>query len=218
MRRKRRTFTPEFKLKVILESLKERLTLNEISQKYELYPNQISKWKTDFIENARVNLQSKTELKAKAGDADSDKLYQKIGQLQMEIDFLKKSLLADRNVRYSFLDINSSLSLRRQTKLLSVSRSKYYYKMKCETFRNIYIMELIGRQYQRTPFYGVPRRTDYLNDLGHQPINPKRIERLYKLMDIRAVGTNPNTSKSRGNMIAIKKSPLKPTVVNHIKD
>lgn len=57
-------------------------------------------------------------------------------------------------------------------------------------------MKLIDQQYQRTPFYGVPRMTNYLNGLGLRPINDKRVHRLYKLMDIRAIGPNPYTSKS----------------------
>jgi len=57
-------------------------------------------------------------------------------------------------------------------------------------------MNEIDRQYQRTPFYGVPRMTDYLNGLGTTPINKKRVRRLYKLMDLRALGPNPYTSKS----------------------
>jgi len=56
MRRKRRTFSSEFNLKVILDSLKEREFLSELSQKYELHQNQISKWKNDFIDSAKTNL------------------------------------------------------------------------------------------------------------------------------------------------------------------
>jgi len=88
------------------------------------------------------------------------------------------------------------LSIRRQADLLSIQRGKFYYKPRPINFRTHYIMNLIDRQYQRTPFYGVPRMTDYLNGLGHQSVNSKRVERLYKLMDIRAIGPNPNTSKS----------------------
>lgn len=45
-----------------------------------------------------------------------------------------------------------------------------------------------------TPFYGVPRMTAYLREQGYE-INPKRIRRLYKLMDLHAIGPRPNTSK-----------------------
>lgn len=57
-------------------------------------------------------------------------------------------------------------------------------------------MQLIDRKYQVCPFFGVPSMTDYLNSLGIRPINKKRVARLYKIMDIRALGFKLNTSKS----------------------
>ena len=93
MRRKRRTFSSEFKLKVILDTLKERESLSELSQKYDLHQNQISKWKNDFIENAKSNLVVSNKLQENKKDQDVEKLYGKIGKLQMEVDFLKKKLL-----------------------------------------------------------------------------------------------------------------------------
>lgn len=100
-----------------------------------------------------------------------------------------------RSQRYELLDASSALSIRQQSKLLNIPRGKYYYQPRSESSLNIYLMDLIDRQYQRTPFYGVPRMTDYLRNLGHQ-VNHKRVERLYKVMDIRALGPNPYTSKA----------------------
>lgn len=93
MRRKRRTFSSEFKLKVILDSLKERESLSELSKKYDLHQNQISKWKNEFIENAKSNLISSVKLQDTNKEQEVEKLYGKIGKLQMEVDFLKKKLL-----------------------------------------------------------------------------------------------------------------------------
>ena len=93
------------------------------------------------------------------------------------------------------LDTSLALSIRRQSELLNIPRGKYYYKPRSENPLNLHLMDLIDRQYQRTPFYGVPRMTDYLIGLGY-PINHKRVRRLYKIMDIRALGPNPYTSKS----------------------
>jgi putative transposase len=57
-------------------------------------------------------------------------------------------------------------------------------------------MRLIDEQYLKRPFYGVPRMYDWLTlDMGYK-INYKRVERLYKLMGLTAVGPNPNTSKA----------------------
>ena len=93
MRRKRRTFSSEFKLKVILESLKERESLSELSQKFDLHQNQISKWKNDFLDNVKSYLVASNVTQDNKKDQDIEKLYSKIGKLQMENDFLKKKLL-----------------------------------------------------------------------------------------------------------------------------
>ncbi|WP_188619028.1 transposase, partial [Christiangramia forsetii] len=45
----RRKFTPKFKTKVVLESLKERQTTQELAQKFEITPQQISAWKREFL-------------------------------------------------------------------------------------------------------------------------------------------------------------------------
>lgn len=55
-------------------------------------------------------------------------------------------------------------------------------------------MELIDKQYTKTPFYGVPRMVQHLRGNGHK-VNPKRIRRLYREMDLHAIGPRPNTSK-----------------------
>lgn len=93
MSKKRRNFSTEFKLKVILEALKERATLSELCQRYELHPNQISKWKKDFLENAKSFMGPSQEKASKDQEAELERLYSKIGQLQMEVDFLKKKLV-----------------------------------------------------------------------------------------------------------------------------
>jgi putative transposase len=55
-------------------------------------------------------------------------------------------------------------------------------------------MGKIDKQYMDTPFYGVPRMTNHLRGLGYK-VNPKRIRRLYRKMDLCAIGPRPNTSK-----------------------
>ena len=73
---------------VAIEALKERETLAELSKRFEIHPNIISKWKQEFIERSVDVFERKSE--AESG-VDPDKLYAKIGQLEIENDFLKKS-------------------------------------------------------------------------------------------------------------------------------
>lgn len=85
---KRRSFSAEFKAKVAIEALKEQQTLQELAQKYELHPNQISAWKQEFLANsASVFTQGK---KKEEASVDTSKLYEEIGRLKVEVDFLKK--------------------------------------------------------------------------------------------------------------------------------
>src|SRR5690625_6319079 len=87
MKKSRRKFSAEFKAKVAIEALKERETLSELANRFDISPNQISIWKREFLNNAS---QAFTAEKKKNDSQDkTDKLYQKIGQLEVENDFLK---------------------------------------------------------------------------------------------------------------------------------
>lgn len=89
MKKERRKFSGAFKAKVAIEALKERETLAELSKRFEVHPNMISKWKQEFLERSAEVFEQKSDT---ASEVDVDKLYAKIGQLEMQNDFLKKNL------------------------------------------------------------------------------------------------------------------------------
>ena len=91
MKKTRRKFTSEFKTKVAIEALKERYSLSELAERFELHPNQISQWKQEFLEKSK-DVFDKKLTKSKEEEVDLDKLYAKIGKLEMERDYLKKNL------------------------------------------------------------------------------------------------------------------------------
>jgi transposase len=88
--KKRENYTSGFKTKVVLEALQERETIQEIGKKYEVHPNQISTWKSQFLSGAS----SVFEKGVVKNDDEKEKveLFKKVGQLQMQVDFLKKVL------------------------------------------------------------------------------------------------------------------------------
>ncbi|MBX6381142.1 MAG: transposase [Thermoflavifilum aggregans] len=88
MKTNRRKFSGAFKAQVAIEALKERESLAEISKKYEVHPNMISKWKQEFLKRAPEIFETKSP--DQQAQVDIEKLYAKIGQLEMERDFLKK--------------------------------------------------------------------------------------------------------------------------------
>ncbi|SHL56745.1 transposase, partial [Flagellimonas taeanensis] len=85
----RRKFTPKFKTKVVLEALKERHSLAELAQKYEIHPTQISAWKRDFLDGAEQVFESGKKDARSETEREKDKLLKAIGQLKVENDFLK---------------------------------------------------------------------------------------------------------------------------------
>ena len=88
MKTSRRKFSGAFKAQVAIEALKERESLAELSKRFEVHPNMISKWKQEFVERAAEIFE--TTSPDKQSQVDLEKLYAKIGQLEMERDFLKK--------------------------------------------------------------------------------------------------------------------------------
>ena len=87
-----------------------------------------------------------------------------------------------------------TLSVGAQCRLLSISRSSYYYAPLGETEMNLTLMRLIDRQFLETPFYGVQQMTWHLQNEGHA-VNVKRIRRLMRLMRLMPIYQKPNTSK-----------------------
>ncbi|WCM43539.1 transposase (plasmid) [Flavobacterium sp. CBA20B-1] len=90
MKQTRRKFSSEFKAKVAIEALKERETLQELALKFELHPNQISQWKQEFLEKSSQVFDTKKAVKE--SEVEISELYNKIGKLEMEKEFLKKNL------------------------------------------------------------------------------------------------------------------------------
>lgn len=86
------------------------------------------------------------------------------------------------------------LSISRQCMLVGLSRSVFYYQPAKADEENLRLMEEIDKLYLKSPFYGSRKMAKELKLRGYE-VNRKRIQRLYQLMGIQAVGPKPNTSK-----------------------
>ena len=90
---------------------------------------------------------------------------------------------------------NPDLSIGKQCRLLSISRSSFYYQPKGETALNLMLMRQIDEQFLETPFFGVRQMTWHLRNEGHL-VNEKRIRRLMRLMGLMPIYQKPNTSRA----------------------
>ncbi len=89
---KRRRFSAQFKARVARAALKEHKTIAELATQYDVHPNQISKWKKQLLDALPNVFSHRLDGDRKADEALKDRLYRQIGQLQVELDWLKKKV------------------------------------------------------------------------------------------------------------------------------
>ena len=89
---------------------------------------------------------------------------------------------------------SKTLSIAKQCKLLSISRSGWYYEVKPENDENLKLMRLIDKQFLETPYYGSRQMTRHLQRQGYF-VGRDRIRRLMRLMGIQAIYQAPKTSQ-----------------------
>jgi putative transposase len=87
------------------------------------------------------------------------------------------------------------LSVARQCGLVGLARSSYYHEpMGTESPENLRLMRQLDELYLKRPFFGSPRMTDWLQELGWA-VNEKRVARLMRVMGLQAVVPGPHTSR-----------------------
>lgn len=86
----RKSFSADVKAKVAIEAIKALKTANEIAGEYDCHPAQVSMWKKEFLEHAAELFENKRDKKKASGEAEKEQLYQQIGELQVQLTWLKK--------------------------------------------------------------------------------------------------------------------------------
>lgn len=87
-------FSPAKKAEIVIEVLREQETITQIASKYEASPKTLYGWKKEFLENAAKVFGGEDRKKAQEKEKEVETLYQQIGQLQVEVNWLKKKAAA----------------------------------------------------------------------------------------------------------------------------
>jgi transposase-like protein len=91
--KRRKQYSAAFKLKAVLELLKETKTIPQLASELEVHPTMLHAWRREFMAHAPEIFQDKRSQKAETQDAQrlTEHLYRQIGQLTVEVDVLKQA-------------------------------------------------------------------------------------------------------------------------------
>jgi transposase-like protein len=92
MPKQRKTYSAELKARIALEAIKGQQTINEIATHYGVHPNQVTQWKKQALTELPHVFSERRARLAQDEDTLKAQLYQQIGQLKVELDWLKKKV------------------------------------------------------------------------------------------------------------------------------
>jgi transposase len=88
----RKQYSPKFKAKVALEALRGERTLSQLASQYHVHPMQVGQWRKTALEQMAELFVDGRKRKRSDGDFERDALYEEIGRLKVELDWLKKKV------------------------------------------------------------------------------------------------------------------------------
>ena len=188
MSRKRRNFSAKFKSDLVIELLKGEKDLNTLATENNIQPNLLRNWKREFLNNASAVFDDKREenLKEKLGEERKEKAEyaKKVGQLTMQVDWLKKNLkkFADPTTRVNLvrnLLTTKELPASVGASLLDINRTSIYYKGSPVSDDELACKEIIDHLHTDNPTWGARQMSAqlkarrYMNEMDIHPIYPK---------------------------------------------
>ena len=188
MSRKRRNFSAKFKSDLVIELLKGEKDRNTLATENNIQPNLLRNWKREFLNNASAVFDDKREenLKEKLIEERKEKAEyaKKVGQLTMQVDWLKKNLkkFADLTTRVNLvrnLLTTKELPASVGASLLDINRTSIYYKGSPVSDDELACKEIIDHLHTDNPTQGARQMSaqlkarGYMNEMDIYPIYPK---------------------------------------------
>jgi len=200
MSRKRTTYSPAFKTKLVLELLKNEQTVSQISSTYNVTPQNLKNWKKIFLANAEIAMEpSKAVKEYKEELAEVTKqntqLTQIVGKMTVEKEWLEKKLkslgLSDK--RQMIEPELKTLSLSHQCRLLNISRSFFYYKPSAREKEKSIKTQLL-KCHEEFPIYGEKKVHQQLQEDGYS-VSVNTVSKYRKELGLKAVlAVKPTTT------------------------
>ena len=203
MSRSRRNFSAEFKTNLILQLLKGEKELNVLAVENDIQPNLLRNWKKEFLANASLAFDNKREdnLREKLAEERKEKseYAKKVGQLTMQVDWLKKNLkkLSDLTTRVNLvrnLSTTKELPVSTGANLLGINRTSVYYGGIPVSEEELECKSIIDHLHTDNPTWGARQMSAQLKLRGYQ-VGRRKAGRYMREMDITPIYPKMNLSK-----------------------
>lgn len=196
MPKKAKQYSAQEKAKVAMESIKGDLTMAQISSRYGVHATQIVRWKKDALEAMVAGFQTKPKAADTSQTELISKLYEQIGQLTVERDWLKKNLQPlDLGAKKDLIDVGCArLSIKRQCELIGLNRASYYAKPKGLRANEYKVLNKMDEIFTQHPYYGTRRMMHVLQAEGFS-VGRKKVRRYYQILGLEAIYPKINLSK-----------------------
>ena len=203
MSRTRRNFSAKFKSELVIELLKGEKDLNTIATENNIQPNLLRNWKKEFLDKTSVvfddtredNLKEKLALERK----EKAEYAKKVGQLTMQVDWLKKNLKKhlDLTTRVNLVQNllkTKELPVKTGATLLDINRTSVYYKGMPISQEELDCKSIIDRLHTDNPAWGARQLSAQLKKRGHQ-VGRRKTRRYMNEMGIDPIYPKMNLSK-----------------------
>ncbi len=203
MSRSRRNFSAEFKTKLVLQLLKGEKELNVLATENDIQPNLLRNWKKEFLANASLAFDNKREdnLREKLAEERKEKAEyaKKVGQLTMQVDWLKKNLkkLSDLTTRVNLvrnLSTTKEIPVSSGAKLLDINRTSVYYNGTPVSAEELECKAIIDHLHTDNPAWGARQMSAQLKLRGYN-VGRRKAGRYMREMDITPIYPKMNLSK-----------------------
>ena len=175
MSRQRRNFSAKFKSDLVIKLLKGEKDLNTLATENNIQPNLLRNWKKEFLNNASAVFDDKREenLKDKLAKERREKAEyaKKVGQLTMQVDWLKKNLkkFVDLTTRVRLVQnllTTKEIPASTGAKLLDINRTSIYHKGSPVSYEELTCKEIIDHLHTDNPTWGARQMSSQLKNRG----------------------------------------------------
>ena len=203
MSRQRKNFSAKFKSDLVIELLKGEKDLNTLATENNIQPNLLRNWKKEFLNNATAVFDDKREenLKDKLAEERKEKAEyaKKVGQLTMQVEWLKKNLkkFVDLTTRVSLVQnllTTKELSASVGASLLDINRTSIYYKGSPVSDDELACKEIIDHLHTDNPTWGARQMSAQLKAREYR-VGRRKARRYMNEMDIHPIYPKMNLSK-----------------------